>query len=116
MVEKLCIYYGKFIREVDGEKYYSFPETNVLAQPTVESDLRKAGFGYRAKFIYQTACVIEKLGGHLWIQNLKMLPYLEAKKELMKLSGVGAKVNSRILCSCNFTTWSVVNLFSKLKF
>ncbi|KAK6620781.1 hypothetical protein RUM43_011076 [Polyplax serrata] len=92
MVEKLCEFYGEFIAEVDGQKYYSFPKVEDLTQDTVESDLRKAGFGYRAKFIYESACAIKNFGGDEWLNKLKVLSYKDAKKQLMELPGVGAKV------------------------
>lgn len=92
MVEKLCEFYGEFIAEVDGQKYYSFPKVEDLTHDTVESDLRKAGFGYRAKFIYESACAIKNFGGDEWLNKLKVLSYKDAKKQLMELPGVGAKV------------------------
>ncbi|EEB17855.1 8-oxoguanine DNA glycosylase, putative [Pediculus humanus corporis] len=92
MVEKLCEFYGDYITELDGKKFYGFPKLENLADSSVESNLRKAGFGYRAKFIYQSACLIKELGGTNWLNNLKTLPYELSKMELMKLPGVGAKV------------------------
>lgn len=93
MVNKLCELYGDPIAEIENQKYHSFPVVESLAQSFVETELRKAGFGYRAKFIYQSACAITKFGGRVWVENLKLLPYSEAKKELMKLPGIGAKVS-----------------------
>ncbi|XP_018911415.2 N-glycosylase/DNA lyase [Bemisia tabaci] len=92
MVEKLCLFYGNEIATVDGIKYYSFPKVTALADPSVESKLRSAGFGYRAKFIQQSAEKIVELGEEAWLTNLQKLPYIDAKKELMKLAGIGAKV------------------------
>ncbi|XP_069690004.1 N-glycosylase/DNA lyase isoform X2 [Periplaneta americana] len=92
MVEKLCVLYGNKIANVDGVAYYDFPPVSALTDPSVEKTLRDAGFGYRAKFINQSACKIMQMGGTRWLEHLQSLPYVEAKTELMKLSGIGAKV------------------------
>lgn len=92
MVEKLCTFYGDKLAEVDGTPYYDFPPVAALADPAVEAKLRQAGFGYRAKFIHQSAVKIMESGGMNWLLNLQQLPYTEAKSELMKLPGIGAKV------------------------
>lgn len=83
--------YGTKICEVHGVEYYGFPELSALAA-CEESDLRKAGFGYRAKFIHQSAKQIQDFGGVEWLEGLKKCSYAEAKSELIKLSGIGAKV------------------------
>lgn len=94
MVEKMCTFYGSEIGVVDEVKYYDFPVVENLAKSSVLNDLQKAAFGYRAKFIQQAASKIVEFGGHDWINELKKLPYDEAKIELMKLPGIGAKVNT----------------------
>ncbi|XP_018562048.1 N-glycosylase/DNA lyase [Anoplophora glabripennis] len=92
MVEKLATFYGEEICEIDGEKYYAFPKVNLLAQQSVEEKLRTNGFGYRAKYISKTAQHIMDSGGEKWIDKLQTMSYEEAKKELMLLTGIGAKV------------------------
>lgn len=92
MVEKLCVLYGNKIADVDGTIYYDFPPLVALTDPSVEKSLRDAGFGYRAKFINQSACKIMQMGGTEWLKLLQSLSYKEAKMELMKLPGIGAKV------------------------
>jgi N-glycosylase/DNA lyase len=92
MVEKLCILYGNKIADVNGTVYYDFPTLAALIDPSVEKSLRDAGFGYRAKFIYQSACKIMQMGGSDWLEFLQSLSYEQAKVELMKLPGIGAKV------------------------
>ncbi|CAG2053474.1 unnamed protein product [Timema podura] len=92
MVEKLCTLYGTRIATVDNITYFDFPHVSALTDPSVEQSLREAGFGYRAKFIHKSACQIIKEGGVTWLQKLQTLPYEEAKTELMKLPGIGAKV------------------------
>ncbi|XP_065199831.1 N-glycosylase/DNA lyase [Planococcus citri] len=92
MVDKMSKFYGNEIAEVDGETYHDFPTVEKLAHPSVLSDLQKAAFGYRAKFIQQSANKIMEFGGQEWINRLEKLPYKEAKAELIKLPGIGAKV------------------------
>ncbi|XP_078687306.1 N-glycosylase/DNA lyase-like isoform X1 [Branchiostoma floridae x Branchiostoma belcheri] len=92
MVERLCEAYSTQVCQIYGEKYYAFPTVSALAGRGVEERLRKLGFGYRARYISETAQYIMKQGGESWLYNLRTLPYEQAKAELMKLSGVGAKV------------------------
>jgi N-glycosylase/DNA lyase len=93
MVEKLCVLYGNKIADVGGTVYYDFPPLTALTDSSVEKSLRDAGFGYRAKFIYHSACKVMELGGSGWLQQLQTLSYEQAKMELMKLPGIGAKVS-----------------------
>ena len=112
MVHKLCLHYGPLLGDLDGEAYHDFPLPQALAQPGVEANLRALGFGYRARYIYQTACMIaEKPEG--WLDTLrnpeapvlgvkastagKWAPegregYRAAHDELLQLQGVGPKV------------------------
>ncbi len=91
MVEKLCIHYGKKVGCIDGEDWYTFPSVVALAQDSVEQHLRDLGFGYRAKFINQTAKIISKKENG-WLDRLRHVSYQEAHSELLQLTGVGAKV------------------------
>lgn len=89
MVEKMCTLYGA---KIEDTTHYTFPNIEDLIGDKVEEDLKIAKFGYRAKFIRQTAEKIYELGGDKWIDNLKNMDYVSAKKELMLLPGVGPKV------------------------
>lgn len=92
MVEKLALFYGEKICELNGETYYSFPSVNALSADKVEQILKNNGFGYRAKYISKSAKHINNEGGEKWIENLKQLNYDKAKECLMTLTGIGAKV------------------------
>ena len=92
MVEKLAQYYGKKICDINGESYYTFPEVEDLADKGVEQKLRDNGFGYRAKYISNSAKLISESGGKLWLNKLKEMKYEDAKKRLISLMGIGAKV------------------------
>lgn len=94
MVENLCSLFGEKLCTLDGKDYHSFPAVEALAQPEVEAKLRVAGFGYRAPFVQGTARKILEQGGETWLQKLTSLEYPEAKRELMTLPGIGAKVKN----------------------
>lgn len=112
MMHKLCVHYGPLLGHLDGEPYHDFPEPAALAQEGVEANLRSLGFGYRARYLYETACmVVEKPDG--WLDGLRNPEapvlgqkagdggewqasgregYRKAHEELLALQGVGPKV------------------------
>ncbi|KAL1919359.1 uncharacterized protein VTP21DRAFT_2052 [Calcarisporiella thermophila] len=99
MIDKLCQHYGKKIGTLNGHDFHDFPSLEALAGSSVEMELRRAGFGYRAKYIMQTAKYImdnypEK---EAWLYGLKSLSYKEAREKLLQLSGVGPKVADCVL-------------------
>ncbi|KAJ5145714.1 8-oxoguanine DNA glycosylase N-terminal [Penicillium bovifimosum] len=117
MVEKLCIHYGKPVATIDGRAYHDFPPPDALATKDVEGNLRNLGFGYRAKYIYQTAVMVSNREKS-WLDALsnpecppfgvnpkptgEMKPegrdgYREAHEKLLELQGVGPKVSD---CVC----------------
>jgi N-glycosylase/DNA lyase len=112
MVEKLCLHYGPFIGYINSQAYHDFPLPKALVGPRVEQHLRELGFGYRAKYLYQTAKMVEEKGIS-WLEGLrnpespslgqKPSPagelveggregYRQAHEELLQLQGVGPKV------------------------
>lgn len=112
MVDKVCRNYGPLLGSVEDEEYYDFPTPASLAVSGVEQKLRELGFGYRAKYIYKTACMLaEKDEG--WLDGLRNPEspcfgidpspggefvdegregYRKAHEELLTLQGVGPKV------------------------
>ncbi|KAF9170561.1 Nitrilase [Mortierella sp. AD010] len=96
---KLCQEYGYPITippEAPGESpktFYGFPTMDALAQDGVEETLRGLGFGYRAKYIANTAKMINDMeNGEEWLMGLRKLPHEEAHNALLTLQGVGPKV------------------------
>ncbi|CAG8836433.1 2468_t:CDS:2, partial [Racocetra persica] len=89
MIEKLCNRYGNLIYTLNGHEYYDFPTLDKLASSNVESELRQLGFGYRAKYITQTAKYLTEnySDGEKWLSSLRNVDYNEAHSALLKLSG-----------------------------
>lgn len=92
MVENLCLHFGAFLHQDDEfGPVHAFPAVEKLASADVEKKLRDLGFGYRAKFIQQSAQFIIKQEAN-WLPDLRNRPYLEVHSELLRLPGVGPKV------------------------
>ncbi|CAJ1084944.1 N-glycosylase/DNA lyase [Xyrichtys novacula] len=92
MVERLCQTLGAPLCKLDQTSYYSFPTLASLADNNVEACLRDLGFGYRARFLQQSAKQILETHGLHWLDGLRNVPYSQARDELRTLPGVGTKV------------------------
>lgn len=96
MCDALCENYGDFIAEYESVPYYSFPGPEKLCAPEVEGRLRELGFGYRAKYIQQTAAMFMNPElPEITLESLHALrdaSYEEAHQYLLQLVGVGPKV------------------------
>lgn len=85
IIERLCENFGEKI----GEKDYAFPSYERLKNVSVE-DMAVLRAGFRAKYI---ADAVEKLcSGEISLDKIKEMPIEDARNELMKIKGVGAKV------------------------
>lgn len=98
MCDSIVNEFGTYINEYGGIKYYSFPDAASLASsPDVETKLRELGFGYRAKYIYQTALkfVDDEEFPDITLEQLhdmRKQDYETAHEFLLQLTGVGPKV------------------------
>ncbi|KAK2794812.1 8-oxoguanine glycosylase ogg1 [Onygenales sp. PD_12] len=114
MVEKLCLNYGPLIGHIDQKPYHDFPSPHALTGSNVEARLRELGFGYRAKYIYQTALIVANNREEGWLDYLRNPEcpsfgaaaaasagemaehgregYRKAHESLLELQGVGPKV------------------------
>lgn len=88
-IKNICEKYGEKLIAENGTIYYSFPTTVALSQAT-EEELKACNLGYRAKYVLKTAKDIAS--GDFSLEELKKMNYEDAKKELLKLYGVGVKV------------------------
>ncbi len=88
-VAAVCRRFGEKGTDFRGRQYDRFPLPEALADASEEA-LRECGLGYRAPYIKKTAQMVKS--GQTDLSGLSALAYPEAKKELLKLCGVGDKV------------------------
>lgn len=93
IIERLSQKYGKEI-DWNGEKYYTFPTPEELKDVEVQ-DFRKLGTGFRDIRLYETTGMV--LENKVVLKELYNVDTLEARDELLTLSGVGPKVADCIL-------------------
>ncbi|KAF9406940.1 8-oxoguanine glycosylase ogg1 [Podila epigama] len=99
MATKICQEYGPSVTVPADDisdtprTFHGFPAIAALAQDGVEEKLRSLGFGYRAKYIAQTAKKIHAMDNGLeWLMSLRTMSYEDAHAALLTLQGVGPKV------------------------
>ncbi|KAI0382057.1 DNA glycosylase [Hypomontagnella monticulosa] len=109
MVHKLCIHYGPLVGHIGDEAFHDFPTPQALSGKKVEAHLRELGFGYRAKYIAETARLVCEEKPEGWLEGLinpenpgwsvtstadatEKPTYRHAHEQLLLLSGVGPKV------------------------
>ena len=93
IIKTFCESFGDEILLGD-EKFYAFPSAEKLLGIAIE-DLKPLRAGYRDKYIIDA---IEKVSNkNVDLEFIKEAPYEEAKKEIMKIKGVGNKVADCIL-------------------
>ena len=93
IVSKLSEMYGRKIT-FEGKTFYSFPTPNELNGISA-ADLASLRAGYRADYIVDAVNKVNE--GMINLESLKSMDYLSAKKELMKIKGVGPKVADCVL-------------------
>ena len=92
-IENISKKYGKEI-VFNGEKYYLFPTPEELSKASIE-DLRALNLGFRDKYVYGATQMVCK--GEIDLNAILEMDYLDAKKELKRVAGVGDKVADCIL-------------------
>ena len=78
----------------EGCDFYAFPTAERLANAGL-AELEACGLGYRAKYVLETAKLV--CAGDFDLDGLRGLGYVEAKKALRELPGVGLKVADCVL-------------------
>lgn len=96
IIQRLSERFGEQLT-LAGYVDYSFPSPDALATAT-EDELLACGTGYRASYLRETAKAV--VSGELGLTSVKQMPYLEAKRELMRRNGIGEKVAD---CICLFS-------------
>lgn len=78
----------------EGKTYYAFPEpSDISCNGRIK--LGDCKLGYRAPYVFNTACDIGNV--HKWREKIASMSFEEARRELMKLSGVGPKAADCVL-------------------
>ena len=90
MLERLRANYGEKLCVWNGVEFFAFPTISTLAQ-LGESELRDLGFGYRAKFVVNTAKRLEHTHGQLLALRDSDDP-TRVRAFLCEYQGVGRKV------------------------
>ena len=92
-IKRLCEEFGEQKFDVFGA-YHSFPTSKALESASI-NNFKKLGFGFRASYVWETSVKIAE--EHDLLSKIGKLPYIEARQELCKLSGVGEKVADCVL-------------------
>ncbi len=90
IIAALCEKYGEPLGEYEGKTYYSFPDTDVLANIT-EEGYRECKAGFRAKYLCEAAKALQS--GSVSGELLRQMTREEAQEQLIGLKGVGKKVS-----------------------
>lgn len=85
IVQRLCENFGEKINDTD----YAFPTVEKLSS-LCEEDLAPLRAGFRNRYLIDGARKVAS--GEVDLEKCRTLPYEEARKELMKIVGVGVKV------------------------
>ncbi len=93
IINKLCELYGEKI-EFDGKIFYGFPTPETLSKLDLE-DLKEIRAGFRDKYILAAAKAV--VSGEINLVEIEKMNDEKAKKELMKIKGVGSKVADCVL-------------------
>lgn len=93
IIAKMSELFGEKI-EFNGKTYYAFPTCEALAQLN-ESDLAPLKVGYRAEYILDASKKVKN--GDVDLNSLFDTDMQGARKELLKIKGVGPKVADCVL-------------------
>ncbi len=109
IIRSLCLKFGKQIN-VNGDKFYLFPKTEILADAKLES-LLECKLGFRAKFLKGAANYIldTELNKKIYDMNEN-----NARTSLIEISGVGDKIADCILVfSLGFDNVTPLDIWGK---
>lgn len=85
--------FGKAI-EFEEMTYYTFPDPSSISFGGLDG-LTECRLGYRQPYVFRSSCSVTE--EKQWEETIHRLPYEDARKELMKLHGVGPKAADCIL-------------------
>ncbi|HVP96232.1 DNA-3-methyladenine glycosylase family protein [Methanoregula sp.] len=93
-VATLAEQFGERIEEKDTPSF-SFPDPIRIACTGTASSLRECRLGYRMPYVFKSAC--DAAAQTTWTDALAVLPYEEARHEMMKFAGIGPKAADCVL-------------------
>jgi N-glycosylase/DNA lyase len=93
MIDNISKRFGEPI-EFEDRRFHGFPQPEALARASLR-DLRLCKLGFRAERVRETARLIAR--GDFDLESLRNVPYVDAKKMLLSLPGVGLKVADCVL-------------------
>lgn len=97
-VEAMSRRYGSLIGTLDGTEHYAFPTVEALAEASPEELWSVCRLGWRGNNLIRVAGSLLAKPPR-WPEQLRVLPYREAKAALMEVYGIGAKIAD---CICLF--------------
>ena len=89
IVDAMAVTYGTKVGDL-----YAFPTAQQLKDVSIE-EFAELRMGFRAKYVFDAVQKI--LAGEVDEQTVKILPYADAQKHLLKIKGVGPKVADCVL-------------------
>ncbi|AJM91237.1 DNA-3-methyladenine glycosylase 2 [Nitrosopumilus piranensis] len=92
-LENISEKFGESI-EYKNQEFFLFPNAETISKISM-NEIKKCGVGYRAKFIKEAAKMISSQ--KIVIEDLKTLSYVDAKKKICTIPGIGNKVADCIL-------------------
>jgi N-glycosylase/DNA lyase len=92
-IASIAARFGKEIASGDGA-VHAFPGPAEIACAG-DGSLGVCRLGYREPYVFTTACMVTDPA--VWEETIRRLPYDEARRELMRLHGVGPKAADCIL-------------------
>lgn len=94
LVKRISEEYGEYLGEINGKKYYSFPEVEILGTIT-EEKFREMKTGFRAPYL---ADAVQKLSKNvISAVDFQGMDEDAARKKLMQIKGVGEKVANCVM-------------------
>lgn len=93
MMYNLCVKFGEMLT-IDGKEYFSFPSPQSISNASL-LNLRECKVGYRDKFLKGVADTVVK--NNINLENLKSISNDDARKELLKLPGIGPYTANLVL-------------------
>ena len=92
MLKRLRETAGTLVLDQTPTSYYTFPDVDALCNVS-EQDMRNMGFGYRARYVHETAKLLKELGGESYLKDLRNQENIDQVREaLCQFTGIGNKV------------------------